>query len=169
MLHTNAYGFRASSVVTQDACAKRYGYTWGTGRGGMGWWRLGERESMPRTILVVDDAAFIRMMIRDILAREGYVIHEAVNGRDAVEKFDEIRPDLVTMDITMPEMNGLAALKAIRSAHVGARVLMISAMGQKKTIAEALEHGALGFLVKPFQPTKVVETVKACLMTSRSS
>ena len=124
---------------------------------------------MSKTILIVDDAAFMRMMIRDILVREGYVIHEAVNGRDAVEKYNEIQPDLVTMDITMPEMNGLAALKAIRLAHAGARVLMISAMGQKHVVLEALEEGALDFLVKPFQPTKVVETVKRCLQASPAS
>ena len=121
---------------------------------------------MSKTILVVDDAAFMRMMVRDILAREGYVIQEAVNGRDAVEKYDEIRPDLVTMDITMPEMDGLAALKAIRTVHPEARVLMVSAMGQQKLIVEALAEGAIDFLVKPFQPTKVLETVKRCLQVN---
>jgi two-component system chemotaxis response regulator CheY len=118
---------------------------------------------MPRSVLVVDDAAFMRMMIRDILSKEGYVIHEAVNGRDAVEKYDELRPDLVTMDITMPEMSGVEALKLIREKHPSARVLVVSAMGQQKMIMEALESGALDFLVKPFQPTKVLETVKKCL------
>lgn len=124
---------------------------------------------MSRTVLVVDDAAFMRMMIRDILAREGYVIHEAVNGRDAVEKYAELRPDLVTMDITMPEMSGLEALRSIREGDPSARVLMVSAMGQQKMIVEALELGAMDFLVKPFQPTKVLETVKKCLQsTSRT-
>jgi two-component system chemotaxis response regulator CheY len=120
---------------------------------------------MSRTVLVVDDAAFMRMMIRDILTKEGYTIHEAVNGRDAVEKYDELRPDLVTMDITMPEMSGLEALKSIREHNSRARVLMVSAMGQQKMIVEALEAGAMDFLVKPFQPTKVVETVKKCLQS----
>jgi two-component system chemotaxis response regulator CheY len=120
---------------------------------------------MPKTVLVVDDAAFMRMMIRDILTKEGYTIHEAVNGRDAVEKYDELHPDLVTMDITMPEMSGLDALKAIREHDSGARVLMVSAMGQQKMIVEALEAGAMDFLVKPFQPTKVLETVKKCLQS----
>lgn len=124
---------------------------------------------MSKTVLVVDDAAFMRMMIRDILSREGYVIHEAVNGRDAVEKYAEVRPDLVTMDITMPEMSGLEALRAIRESDGSARVLMVSAMGQQKMIVEALELGAMDFLVKPFQPTKVLETVKKCLQsTSRT-
>lgn len=120
---------------------------------------------MSKTVLVVDDAAFMRMMIRDILSKEGYVIHEAVNGRDAVEKYSEIHPDLVTMDITMPEMSGLEALRVIRAADSAARVLMVSAMGQQKMIVEALESGAMDFLVKPFQPTKVLETVKKCLQT----
>ncbi len=121
---------------------------------------------MSKTVLVVDDAAFMRMMIRDILSKEGYVIHEAVNGRDAVEKYSEVRPDLVTMDITMPEMSGLDALRLIREVDLGARVLMVSAMGQQKMIVEALESGAMDFLVKPFQPTKVLETVKKCLQAS---
>ncbi|MDZ4178425.1 MAG: response regulator [Coriobacteriia bacterium] len=118
---------------------------------------------MSKTVLVVDDAAFMRMMIRDILSKEGYVIHEAVNGRDAVEKYEEVDPDLVTMDITMPEMSGIEALRAIREIDPAARVLMVSAMGQQKMIVEALESGAMDFLVKPFQPTKVLETVKKCL------
>ena len=124
---------------------------------------------MPKTILVVDDAAFMRMMIRDILAKEGYTIQEAVNGRDAVEKYAEVRPDLVTMDITMPEMDGLEALKLIRASDPSAAVLMVSAMGQQKMIVEALEQGALDFLVKPFQPTKVLETVKKCLQAGPNS
>jgi two-component system chemotaxis response regulator CheY len=118
---------------------------------------------MSRTILVVDDAAFMRMMIRDILSKEGYRIEEAVNGRDAVEKYDQVAPDLVTLDITMPEMTGLEALKEIRAKDPAARVLMVSAMGQQQMIVEALESGAMDFLVKPFQPTKVLETVKKCL------
>ncbi len=121
---------------------------------------------MSKTVLVVDDAAFMRMMIRDILAKEGYVIHEAVNGRDAVEKYAEIRPDLVTMDITMPEMSGLEALREIRTKDPAARVLIVSAMGQQRMIVEALESGAMDFLVKPFQPTKVLETVKKCLQST---
>ncbi|MCK8115703.1 response regulator [Anaerosoma tenue] len=121
---------------------------------------------MPRSVLVVDDAAFMRMMIRDILSREGYVIYEAVNGRDAVEKYHEVHPDLVTMDITMPGMSGLEALQTIRDQDPAARVLMVSAMGQQKMIVEALEYGAMDFLVKPFQPTKVLETVKKCLQAA---
>jgi two-component system chemotaxis response regulator CheY len=118
---------------------------------------------MSRTVLVVDDAAFMRMMIRDILTGDGYVVREAVNGLDAVKKYTEQRPDLVTLDITMPEMNGLDALRAIREADPHARVLMVSSMGQQQMIVEALESGAMDFIVKPFQPTKVLETVKKCL------
>ncbi|MCE5204415.1 MAG: response regulator [Coriobacteriales bacterium] len=121
---------------------------------------------MSKTILVVDDAAFMRMMIRDILTKEGYVIHEAVNGRDAIEKYMELHPDLVTLDITMPEMSGIDALREIRARDSGARVLMVTAMGQQKMIVEALESGAMDFLVKPFQPTKVLETVKKCLQAT---
>lgn len=121
---------------------------------------------MSRTILVVDDAAFMRMMIRDILSKEGYLIQEAVNGRDAIDKYQEVRPDLVTLDITMPEMNGLDALREIKALDKDARVLMVSAMGQQKMIVEALEAGAMDFLVKPFQPTKVLETVKKCLQSA---
>jgi two-component system chemotaxis response regulator CheY len=121
---------------------------------------------MPEKILVVDDAAFMRMMIRDILVKQGYEIHEAVNGRDAVEKYQDLQPDLVTLDITMPEMNGLDALREIRSMDGDARVLMVSAMGQQKMIVEALEIGAMDFLVKPFQPTKVLETVTKCLQST---
>lgn len=114
---------------------------------------------MSKSILVVDDAAFMRMMIKDILVKEGYIIHEAVNGMDAVEKYGKIKPDLVTMDITMPEMNGIEALKSILEQDPSARVLMVSAMGQQSMIVEALEVGAVDFLVKPFQPAKVLETV----------
>jgi two-component system chemotaxis response regulator CheY len=116
-----------------------------------------------RSVLVVDDAAFMRMMIRDILTREGFVVHEAVNGRDAVEKYREIRPDLVTMDIAMPEMDGLAAVRNIRSEDPSACILMVSAMGAQDTIDEALDLGAADYLVKPFQPARMLIAVKRCL------
>lgn len=118
---------------------------------------------MSMRILVVDDAAFMRMMIKDILSKEGFELFEAINGREAVARYEELKPDLVTMDITMPEMDGISALKAIRAMDPSARVLMVSAMGQEKMIIEALDAGALDFLVKPFQPTKVVTTVQKCL------
>lgn len=118
---------------------------------------------MPKSVLIVDDAAFIRMMIRDILANEGYAIHEAVNGRDALEKYSEARSDLVLMDIMMPEMNGLAALRAIRDHDPQARVVIVSAMTDRPVIDEALRRGAMAFVSKPFQPTRVRETVRTCL------
>lgn len=119
---------------------------------------------MSRTVLVVDDAAFMRMMIRDILSKEGYCVHEAVNGRDAVEKYDEVRPDLVTMDITMPELDGVSALRRIRANDPAARILMVSATSRREAIAEALEAGALGYIQKPFQPAKMLETLKRCIL-----
>ena len=118
---------------------------------------------MARSVLIVDDAAFMRMMIRNILVGDGYVVHEAVNGRDAVEKYGAVHPDLVTMDITMPEMDGLEAIRRIRQLDPDARVLVVSAMGQQQLIVEALESGALDFVVKPFQPAKVLEKVRKCL------
>jgi len=118
---------------------------------------------MSKTILVVDDAAFMRMMIRDILIKDGYVIQEAVNGRDAVEKYQESKPDLVTLDVTMPEMDGIEALAALRAVDPDVRVLMVSAMGQQALIMAALEAGATDFLIKPFQPSKVLETVRRCI------
>lgn len=123
--------------------------------------------SMARSVLVVDDAAFMRMMIRDILTEEGYVVHEAVNGRDAVEKYASLHPDVVTMDITMPEMGGLDAIRLIRAEDPDARILVVSAMGQQSMIVEALEAGALDFIVKPFQPAKVVEKVNKCLQPTQ--
>ncbi len=119
---------------------------------------------MPAKILIVDDAAFMRMMLKDILSKSGYeIIGEAENGVQAIEKYKELQPDLVTMDITMPELDGVTAVLKIREVDSQARILMVSAMGQQKLIVESLEAGALDFIVKPFQPTKVIETVKKCL------
>lgn len=119
---------------------------------------------MSRSILVADDAAFMRMMIRDTLVGEGYVIYEAVNGADAVEKYAEVRPDLVMMDISMSGMNGLDALRLIRQHDPAARVLIVSALGQHDVITAALEAGALDFIVKPFQPSRVLATISRCLL-----
>jgi len=114
-----------------------------------------------KNILVVDDAAFMRMMLKDILTKGGYnVVGEAENGQVAVQKYKELSPDLVTMDITMPEMDGLQALKEIRSQSSGAAVIMCSAMGQQAMVIEAIQAGAKDFIVKPFQADRVVEAVK---------
>ncbi|MBO5282781.1 MAG: response regulator [Lachnospiraceae bacterium] len=116
---------------------------------------------MAKNILICDDAAFMRMMIKDILGKNGYnVVGEAENGAKAVEKYTELKPDLVLMDITMPEMDGIAALKKIKAVDPGATVIMCSAMGQQAMVIESIQAGAKDFIVKPFQPDRVIEAVK---------
>ena len=119
---------------------------------------------MAKNILVCDDAAFMRMMIKDILTKNGYnVAGEAENGAKAVEKYNELKPDLVLMDITMPEMDGIQALKKIKEADPGAMVIMCSAMGQESMVVDAIRFGALDFIVKPFKPDRVLQTVQKVL------
>ena len=116
---------------------------------------------MAKNILICDDAAFVRMMIKDILTKNGYnVCGEAENGLKAVEKYNELKPDLVLMDITMPEMDGIQALKNIKAANPGAMVIMCSAMGQQAMVIESIQAGAKDFIVKPFQADRVLEAVK---------
>lgn len=116
---------------------------------------------MAKNILICDDAAFMRMMIKDILTKNGYnVAGEAENGQKAVEKYKEINPDLVLMDITMPEMDGIQALKEIKKVDGGALVIMCSAMGQQAMVIESIQAGAKDFIVKPFQAERVIEAVK---------
>ena len=111
-------------------------------------------------ILLVDDAAFMRKVIKDTLSKAGYTdLHEAVDGADAVDKFTELSPDLVIMDITMPNMDGLEALKAIRAADGSANVVMCSAMGQETMVIDAIRSGAKDFIVKPFKGERVLKTV----------
>ena len=115
---------------------------------------------MAKKILLVDDAAFMRKMIKDTLSKNGYTeLFEAVDGADAVEKFGEIGPDLVIMDITMPNMDGLEALKAIRAKDGSANVVMCSAMGQETMVIDAIRSGAKDFIVKPFKIERVLKTV----------
>lgn len=115
---------------------------------------------MSKRILVVDDAAFMRMMIKDILTKNGYVVvGEADNGAVAIEKYQELKPDLVTMDITMPEMDGIAAVREIKKLDPNARIIMCSAMGQQAMVIDAIQAGAKDFIVKPFQPERVLEAV----------
>lgn len=115
-------------------------------------------------ILIVDDAAFMRMMIKNILIKEGYeVVGEAENGAQAVEKYKELGPDLVTMDITMPEMDGISAVKEIMKINKGAKVVMCSAMGQQAMVIDAIQAGAKDFIVKPFQPDRVIEAISKVL------
>jgi two-component system chemotaxis response regulator CheY len=119
---------------------------------------------MANRILIVDDAAFMRMMIRDILTKNGYeVVGEAQDGAQAIEKFKELHPDLITMDITMPEMDGITALKEIRKLDTNARVIMCSAMGQQAMVIDAIQAGAKDFIVKPFQADRVIEAIKKTL------
>ncbi|MFP7494073.1 response regulator [Terribacillus saccharophilus] len=119
---------------------------------------------MGNRILIVDDAAFMRMMIKDILTKNGFdVVGEAQDGQQAVEKYKELTPDLVTMDITMPEMDGIAAMKEIKSQYPDAKVIMCSAMGQQAMVIDAIQAGAKDFIVKPFQADRVVEAIQKAL------
>ncbi len=119
---------------------------------------------MGNRVLVVDDAAFMRMMIKDILRKGGYeVVGEAEDGAKAIDKFKELRPDLVTMDITMPDMDGITAVKEIRKVDSNALIIMCSAMGQQAMVIDAIQAGAKDFVVKPFQPERVLEAVRKVL------
>lgn len=119
---------------------------------------------MANRILIVDDAAFMRMMIRDILTKNGFeVVGEAQDGNQAIEKFKEVRPDLITMDITMPEMDGIAALKEIKKIDPSAKVIMCSAMGQQAMVIDAIQAGAKDFIVKPFQTDRVIDAINKTL------
>ncbi|CAM4340909.1 response regulator [Paenibacillus phoenicis] len=119
---------------------------------------------MANRILIVDDAAFMRMMIRDILTKNGFeVVGEAQDGAQAIEKFKELHPDLITMDITMPEMDGIAALKEIKKLDPNAKVIMCSAMGQQAMVIDAIQAGAKDFIVKPFQSDRVIEAINKTL------
>lgn len=119
---------------------------------------------MGNKVLVVDDAAFMRMMIKDILRKGGFeVVGEAEDGSKAVEKYKELRPDLVTMDITMPDMDGITAVKEIRKLDGDAQIIMCSAMGQQAMVIDAIQAGAKDFVVKPFQPERVLEAVRKVL------
>ena len=115
------------------------------------------------TILVVDDAAFMRMRMSKILTEAGYEVIQAENGLEAVQKYQALRPDAVLMDITMPEMDGLTALKEIRAFDPSARVAMVTALGQQQIVLEAVKNGAKDFLVKPTEGDRVLAAVaKLC-------
>ncbi|NMB08996.1 MAG: response regulator [Tissierellia bacterium] len=119
---------------------------------------------MAKGILIVDDASFMRMMIKDILVKNGFeVIGEAENGVKAVEKYKELQPELVIMDITMPEMDGIQAVREIKNINQDAKIIMCSAMGQQSMVIEAIQAGAKDFIVKPFQADRVIESVKKVL------
>ncbi len=115
-------------------------------------------------VLVVDDAAFMRKLVTDALTKGGHeVVGEAGNGVEAVSRFQELKPDLVTLDITMPEKDGLAALQDIITLDPGARVIMCSALGQESKVLESIKIGAKDFVVKPFQPDRVIGAVEQAL------
>lgn len=115
-------------------------------------------------ILITDDAAFMRMQLKNILTKQGHeIVGEAENGRDAIEKYKELRPEIVTMDITMPEMNGVEAVKGIKEVDAGATIIMCSAMGQQGMVVEAIQAGARDFIVKPFTAERIQEAVEKAL------
>jgi len=115
------------------------------------------------TVLVVDDTAFMRSVIREILSSEGFEVAEAENGKVALEIYENIRPDVVTLDIVMPEMDGIEVLKKLKEMDPNAKVIMCTALGEEQILKRAIKMGAKGYVIKPFQPNKVVEEVKKVL------
>jgi len=119
---------------------------------------------MPRQVLICDDAMFMRSVVASVLSGAGYeIVGEASTGAEAVTRYDELRPDVITMDLLMPEMGGLDALKAIRAKHPDARVVICSAMGQEHLMEQARAAGARGFVVKPFKPEAMLAAVEEAL------
>ncbi len=115
---------------------------------------------MGKKVLITDDTAFMRMTLRNVLEKNGYEIAgEAEDGQQAVERYEQFKPDLVTMDITMPNMDGITAIKLIVEKNPDAKIVVVSAMGQKSLVIEALNSGAKDFIVKPFQPDRIVEAL----------
>lgn len=110
-------------------------------------------------ILVTDDAAFMRKMLGDILRKHGHQVEEAANGREMLAKVVEVKPDLITLDITMPEMDGLAALKALKQRGDKTPVIMCTAMGQQAMVMDAIQSGARDFIVKPFSEDRVIDAI----------
>ena len=119
---------------------------------------------MPKRVLITDDALFMRVTLKNLLTKNGYeVVGEALNGRESVEMYKSLKPDLVTMDIVMPDMGGIDAVREIIKEDPGAQILMCSAMGQQALVIEAIQAGARDFVVKPFQPSRVLEAVQRVL------
>ncbi|WP_400244538.1 response regulator [Niallia sp. JL1B1071] len=113
-----------------------------------------------KKILIVDDSLMMRHMLKEIVEKEGYTVAEASNGEEAIQKYKITKPDLVTMDITMPEMNGIQALLELKKIDENVKVIMVSAMGQKPMVIEAIKYGAKDFLVKPFETDKFISSIK---------
>ncbi len=125
---------------------------------------------MEHKIMVVDDTAFMRMMLKNIITAHGYeVVEEVGNGLEAVEKYGKAKPDLVTMDITMPEMDGITAIKEIKKIDPDAKIIVCSAMGQKSLVIDALEAGAKDFIVKPFESQRVTNALDKVLKGTNGS
>jgi two-component system chemotaxis response regulator CheY len=124
---------------------------------------------MPKSILVVDDAAFMRRLLRDVLGAAGYRVLEAVNGRDAVEQYAESRPDLVTMDLAMPDMGGLEAIEKIRARDEHARIVVVTAAVCDDAMEHANALGVSAFVRKPFQPATLLDTVRRALLVQPAS
>ena len=119
---------------------------------------------MSKRVLIVDDAVVMRMMIKGILSKNGFdVVGEAQNGAEAVDKYKALMPDLVTMDMVMPEMDGITAVKQIMSFDPNAKIIMCTSMGQQALVVEAIQAGAKSFVTKPFQPPKILETINKVL------
>ncbi|OAS16054.1 two-component system response regulator [Paenibacillus oryzisoli] len=119
---------------------------------------------MMAKILIVDDAAFMRMMLKDILTKGGHeVVGEAENGKVAIQKYQELKPDIVTMDITMPEMEGVEAVREIKKKDANAKIVMCSAMGQQGMVVQAIQAGAKDFIVKPFQGDRVLDAIRRAI------
>lgn len=115
---------------------------------------------MAKRILITDDALFMRVTLKNILTKNGYeVVGEATNGAESVDLYDRLKPDVVTMDISMPEMDGISALRLIRANDPNARVVMCTAMGQKDMVVQAIQAGAKDFIIKPFQPERVLDAI----------
>lgn len=115
------------------------------------------------SVLIVDDAAFMRLNLKNILKDDFEIAGEAQNGKEAVELYQELKPDIVTMDITMPVMDGLEAIKAIQDIDPSAKIVVCSAMGQQKIVIQAIEMGAKDFIVKPFKKDRVMESLEKLL------
>ena len=119
---------------------------------------------MSKRVLIVDDAVVMRMMIKGILSKNGFEVGgEAQNGVEAVEKYKQLQPDLVTMDMVMPEMDGITAVKQIVASDPNAKIIMCTSMGQQALVVEAIQAGAKSFITKPFQPPKILETIQKVL------
>jgi two-component system chemotaxis response regulator CheY len=116
-------------------------------------------EMSGKRVLVVDDAVVMRMMIKNILSKEGYEVVEAQSGIEAVEKYRAVKPDVVTMDMVMPDMDGISAVRQIIADDPSAKIVMCTSMGQQQLVVEAVQAGAKSFITKPFQPPKILETI----------